>query len=460
MGAPPRGSSIFFCPEVLKNYVQMKPTNSDVVRTNGQICPDGTVIELMRSTTNQTVLLLWKDERFEMSDRVEYSGMTYAAAPIAASILPALRLPARIGPPETTETLFADLHAFFTGRSGQLDSCVIPLVFAVFASWLSPVLSIVPVLSIFAPSGSPKTRILQLLRMVCRRPLCIVGLSRSDIWRLPWSLGPTLLLDEPDPKSAMQAILRASTERGMHVAAADGFVDPFGPKIVVSSRPLYDASLESNVLRVSLTPISGNVPSLEKPEEEEIAEKFQARFLGYFLRNFSRVQVPNFDVSELALPIQAVAQTLGSAVVGSATLQARILPMLAVQDEEVRAARASSLDAIVLESILFFIHRGDWSKVRTQNLAEKVTEIYQGRGTARTDVSAETVGWAVKRLRIPSGRINKAGNGVELTNELGRLVHRLALSYGVRAMQSGFRAGCRYCEELELAAKKRPSDAA
>jgi len=460
MGAPPRGSSIFFCPEVLKNYVQMKPTNSDVVRTNGQICPDGTVIELMRSTTNQTVLLLWKDERFEMSDRVEYSGMTYAAAPIAASILPALRLPARIGPPETTETLFADLHAFFTGRSGQLDSCVIPLVFAVFASWLSPVLSIVPVLSIFAPSGSPKTRILQLLRMVCRRPLCIVGLSRSDIRRLPWSLGPTLLLDEPDSKSAMQAILRASTERGMHVAAADGFVDPFGPKIVVSSRPLYDASLEGNVLRVSLTPISGNVPSLEKPEEEEIAEKFQARFLGYFLRNFSRVQVPNFDVSELALPIQAVAQTLGSAVVGSATLQARILPMLAVQDEEVRAARASSLDAIVLESILFFIHRGDWSKVRTQNLAEKVTEIYKGRGTDRTNVSAETVGWAVKRLGIPSGRINKAGNGVELTNELCRLVHRLALSYGVRAMQSGFRAGCRYCEELELAAKKRPSDAA
>ena len=438
----------------------MKTTNSDVVRTNGQIFPDGTVIEPMRSATNQTVLLLWKDERFEMSDRVEYSGMTYAAAPIARSILPALRLPARIGPPETTETLFADLHAFFTSRSGQLDSSITPMVFAVFASWLSPVLPIAPILSIFAPSGSPKIRILQLLRMVCRRPLCIVGLTRSDLRRLPWLLGPTLLLDEPDSKSAMQAILRASTERGMHVAAADGFVDPFGPKIVVSSRPLYDASLEGNVLRVSLTPISGNVPSLEKREEEEIAEKFQARFLGYFLRNFSRVQVPNFDVSELALPIQAVAQTLGSAVVGSATLQARILPMLAVQDEEVRAARASSLDAIVLESILFFIHRGDWSKVRTQNLAEKVTEIYQGRGTARTDVSAETVGWAVKRLGIPSGRINKAGNGVELTNELCRLVHRLALSYGVRAMQSGFRAGCRYCEELELAAKKRPSDAA
>ena len=439
----------------------MNTPTIEIVQTTGQIFSDGTVIELMRKANNQgTVLVRWKNGHFEMADRLEHSGAIYAAPPIAPSIARALRFPARIGPPEDTNALFSDLHNFIINCSGQLDSCVTPLVFAVFASWLSPILPIAPIVSISAPAGSPKTRILQLLRMVCRRPLCIVGLTRSDMRRIPWSLGPTLLLAEPDSSSAMQAILRASSERGMHVAAGEGFLDPFGPKIIVSSSPLYDASLEGNVLRVALIPISGNVPPLEKPEEEEVAEKFQARFLGYFLRNFSRVQVPNFDVSELALPVQGTAQTLGSAIVGSAKLQARILPILAVQDEEVRAARASSLDAVVLESILFFIHRGDWSKVRTQNLAEKVTEIYKGRGTDRTNVSAETVGWAVKRLRIPSGRINKAGNGVELTNELGRLVHRLALSYGVRAMQSGFRAGCRYCEELESAAKKRSSDAA
>ena len=138
----------------------------------------------------------------------------------------------------------------------------------------------------------------------------------------------------------------------------------------------------------------------------------------------------------------------------------RFFQYSAIQDEEVRAARACALDSVVIESILFFIHRGDWSKVRTQNLAEKVTEIYKGRGSDRTDVSAETVGWSVKRLGIPSGRINKAGNGVELTNAVSRLVHRLALSYGVRAMQSGFRPGCRYCEELESAAERRPSNVA
>jgi len=120
----------------------MKTTDMNIVQTNGQIFPDGAVIELMRTATNQTVLLFWSDEHFEMADRMEYSGSTYAAPQIAPSILRALRLPSQIGPPETTETLFSDLHAFFTSHSGQFDSCVIPLVFAVFASWLSPVLPI------------------------------------------------------------------------------------------------------------------------------------------------------------------------------------------------------------------------------------------------------------------------------------------------------------------------------
>jgi len=287
--------------------------------------------------------------------------------------------------------------------------------------------------------------------MVCRHPLCIVGLTRSEMTRLPWSLGPTLLLDEPDSKSAMQAILRASSQRGMYVAARHDIVDLFGPKFIISSKPPCGVSPEGYVLRVALTPISGNVPPLEKREEEEVVEAFQARFLGYFLRNFSSVHVPNFDASELALPVQAVAQALGSAVVGSKELQSRILPILAVQDEEVRAERACGLDSVVLEAMLFFNHQGDWSKVRAQSLAEKVVAIYQGRGSDRTDVSAESVGWAIKRLGIPSGRINKAGNGVELTNDVCRLVHRLALSYGVLTTQLGFRSGCRYCEELQSA---------
>jgi hypothetical protein len=275
--------------------------------------------------------------------------------------------------------------------------------------------------------------------------------------RLPLSLGPTLLLDEPDLGFRTQTILRASSQRGTHIAAGRDVVDVFAPKIIVSSRHMYGPSAHGDELRVTLVPISGNVPPLERRAEENIADEFQARFLGYFLRNFDKVRVPTFDVSRLAVPAQVLARTLGSAVIGDDKLQAKIIPILAIQDEELRAERASAIESIVLEALLFFIHHGGWDSVRTQQVAEKVAEIYEGRKSDRKDLSPESVGWAIKRLRIPSGRINRASNGVELGGDICRLVHRLAVSYGVPALQSGFRRGCLYCEELESASNQQQS---
>jgi hypothetical protein len=422
----------------------------EIVQTTGQIFSDGTVIELMRNVNNQgTVLVRWKHEDFEIADRVKYSGTTYEAAQIAPSVARALRLPVRVGPPETIERLFGDLHTFLTSYSGQLDSFVTPLVFAVFASWLSSVLPIAPIVSIFAPPGSPKHRILQLLGMVCRHPLCIVGLTRSEMMRLPFSLGPTLLLDEPDHRAEMETILQASSQRGMHVAKGDGVVDLFGPKIIFSNRPLFETSRE-NVLRVALIPTSENVPPLGKTEEDEITERSQARFLGYFLRNFNNFGVPKFDVSNLRQPLQFLAQTLGSVVVGDEKLQAKILPILTIQNEEERAESARSFECVVIETLLFFVHEGQQLKVRAQQVAEKASQIYEGRGS-RHIVSSESVGWTIKRLRIPSGRIDRAGNGVELAVDVCRQVHRLALSYDALAMRAGLHESCRFCGELRLA---------
>jgi hypothetical protein len=88
------------------------------------------------------------------------------------------------------------------------------------------------------------------------------------------------------------------------------------------------------------------------------------------------------------------------------------------------------------------------TKLRIDKLAEEVSAIYRGRGIDE-EPSAERVGWALKRLCVPSGRINRAGNGLTLNVSTCRLVHKLALSHGVRAMQGGFFSDCRHCRELE-----------
>ena len=135
-------------------------------------------------------------------------------------------------------------------------------------------------------------------------------------------------------------------------------------------------------------------------------------------------------------------------VIGDAEVQARILPLLKIQNEELRADRARTFESVVLEAFLSFIHEGGWSKVRTDNVAQRVAAIYKGRGSDQAP-SPEAVGWAIRRLGIPSGRINRAGNGVELNVSTSRSIHKkLAQAHGVRAMEGGLRMDCRYCEEL------------
>jgi hypothetical protein len=363
--------------------------------------------------------------------------------PVDPSVAKAVRFPARVAPSESTRKLFTAVHALLASHLGQLDPCTTAIVFAIFASWLSPVLPMAPILSIFAPPGSPKKLVLRLLNMLCRHPLCLIGLRRSDLLRVPISLQLTLLLDEPDSNPAMEAILNASSQRGAHISCGHGVLNLFGPKIIVSSKP----SLETDALRTALIPTAGHLPPLDKRAEEEIAEEFQARYLGYLLRNAGSAQTPSFDVSQFSPAVQDIALGFGAAVVDN-ELQERILPLLSVQDEEIRADRAFTIDAIVLEALLFFIHEGRCSKVRTISIAQKVGAIYKGRGSDQQP-SAESVGRAIKRLGIPSGKLDRAGNGVELSVATCRRIHKLAQSHGVRAMETGLPSSCRYCRELK-----------
>jgi hypothetical protein len=421
------------------------------IQTAGEVFADGTVIEILRDPASPEEFTLVRSQQgvSELKPTVSHAGRVYAPIRMnGGAFLKAVPFPTRVALPESTKKLFTDVHALLRRHLAQLDPCITAMVFTIFASWMSPVLPIAPILLIVAPPGSPKNLVLQMLGMLCRRPLRLVSLRRGDIFRLPMSLQPTLLLDEPDLRPEMQTMLQSSTHRGTRIISSHGITEFYGPKVVCSRKLPQGTALETDALRIALIPVARQLPPLDKRAEVEIAEEFQARFLGYFLRNSSGVQIPSFDMSQFSLPVQDLALGFGAATVGDGELQRKILPLLSVQDEEIRADRASTFDSIVLEAGLSFIHQGGWTKLRIDKLAEEVSAIYRGRGIDE-EPSAERVGWAVKRLGIPSGRINRSGNGLTLNVSTCRLVHKLALSHGVRAMQGGFFSDCRYCRELE-----------
>jgi hypothetical protein len=425
------------------------------VQTAGEIFSD-TAIELVRDPADHEGLKLvrYRQGVSEVKSEVAHAGRLYAPIHLDRSLANCVRFPARIAPPETTQELVAAVQGLLANHLAQLETCIMAMVCAIFSSWFARVRQVAPILWIVTPPGSPKNRVLQLFNLLCRRPIRLVGVRRSDLVRVPFSVEPTVLLDEPDPQPSLQAILQASGHPGAQIPSGRGIIDLFGPKIICSQKIPSGTALPSDVFRATLIPVSGQLPPLEKRAEEEIAEEYQSRFLGYFLRNFDRIQVPKFDGSKLTLPMQDIAAALGAAFTGYEKIQAKIPQLLAAQDEEIRADRACALDAVVVEAVLSFIHQAAGSKIRMEVVGEKASAIFKGRGSNK-EVSAEMAGWAIKRLGIPSGRINKAANGVELTPQVCRLVHRLAVSHGVRAMQSGYRSACRYCEELDLETNKR-----
>jgi hypothetical protein len=420
------------------------------IQTAGEFFADGTAIEILRNPASPEEFILVRSQQgvLDLKPAVWHAGREYVPIRVEGSVSKAVRFPTRVAPPESTKKLFTDVHALLHRYLAQLDPCITAMVFTIFASWMSPVLPIAPILSIFAPAGSPQNLALQMLGMLCRRPLRLAGFRRSSILRVPSALQLTLLLDEPDLRPEMQTLLQSSTHRGTGIITNHGILEFYGPKIICSRKLPQGTALETDALRIALIPVAGQLQPLDKSAEAEFADEFQSRFLSYFLRNSSRLQIPSFDVSQFSLPMQDLARAFGAAMVGDGELQQKILPLLGVQDEEIRADRASAFDSIVLEGILFFIHQGGWTKLRIDKLAEEVSAIYRGRGIDE-EPSAERVGWAVKRLGVPSGRINRAGNGLTLDVSTCRLVHELALSHGVRAMQGGFFSDCRYCRELE-----------
>jgi len=429
------------------------PAKADgsAIETAGETFSDGTVIELIRDPASPTRLSLVRSKQgvLDLKPTLSHAGRLYAPTRPESSISRAVRFPTRVAAPESTEKLFNDAYARLHGFLGQLVPCITAMVFAIFASWMSPVLPMAPILSIFAPAGTPRNLALQMLRMFCRRSLVLSGLRRADINRVPMQLQPTLLLDEPDLRPEMQTLLQSSSYRAAGIITSHGLAEFYGPKIIFSRTLPQGTALQTDALRSVLIPVAGQQLPLDKEAEAEIAEEFQSRFLGYFLRNSSRVQIPTFDVSQVSLPVQDLARAFGAAIVGDIEVQQKILPLLSVHDEEIRADHASAFDSIVLEAGLAFIHQGGWTNIRMDRLAEKVSAIYKGRGIDE-EMSAESTGWAAKRLGIPSGRINRAGNGLTLNVSTCRLIHKLALSHGVRAMQSGFFSACRYCHELEV----------
>jgi hypothetical protein len=139
-----------------------------------------------------------------------------------------------------------------------------------------------------------------------------------------------------------------------------------------------------------------------------------------------------------------MAQILAAVIVEDDELKQGVISLLASVDAQLREARQTSLESIVLEAVLTFCHEPDTQEVLAREIAERVNGIYENLGE-HLQLSEEKVGHALKRLGLFTRRLGNKGRGLELTKDTRLLVHELARLHQGEAL---FRdhPGCAYCQ--------------
>jgi hypothetical protein len=417
----------------------------EAIETTAEFFSNSTALELVRPDprADETSLLWWDGNSATIGQQFDVSGKFYRPPRSNSASLRALRLPRRAAPYGSTRDLFNDFCKLFAQYTDIAEDYVRLVGHFILGDWLADRLPVAPFLSIIAPLGAAKAHLLRLLASVCRRPLILAEATPAALCALA-NLMPTFLFDEPNLNRRAERFLYASNNYHDFAHGNGKILDAFSAKVICSREPLRDALLASQAVEIILPPAGRQVPFLEDPVSEQIADEFQSKLLQYRLTNLGRIRPPEIDVSELTAPMQDVARALASCVVDDEALQLDVVRLLRQSDEDVRFHPSMEYQSVIIEGLLFCCHEGR-SQVLSGELADIINTIWQKRGEGR-QTTPESVGrklWALGLRTVP---IDGAGNGLRLTEAVRARIHTLAKAYRVPSLQQAAQEECPHCK--------------
>jgi len=336
-----------------------------------------------------------------------------------------------------------------------------PETYAVVASWTLMTwriedTNVAPYLYVTAPRGHGKTRLLETIEQVVRRPLMAGYATRAGAIRCLDGSNATLLLDEAEhyinPQarehfgggSDLAAILNAGYRRGAYAIMTadvtetlqDGGkrvqkkpvrFDVFSAKCIVSRKDIYD-TLEDRSFQIIMPKANRKLPPIDKKE----AETIRGQLAKYRADCLERKQPLQIEVPET----------------GEARLAEILEPLYAATPVEYREAYLSIIKREqvlrlerIQESYEFAVLEAFNEAVTDAGadadliLTESITDAYNRRHASKQTTN-RSVGRAVARLGFKNLRVDQPlGDGKRITRRGYRpdvkLLERLNGQYGL-----------------------------
>lgn len=408
-------------------------------KTFGEVFPKS-IIELIRDDTpgGSVQFLLWNGTQQFLQDRLQLkltqgggSGTMLLIPPdVDPSVLRAIRLPSSADRLNSTQELFNDINALigeFTQLSSELSSLV---TCSVLASWFPDCTPVPVCLSIVGPRSCQRFNLFRLLGCLFRRPVILGEISANSIWSLPMELYPSLFLERSELNHQLPRIFSAPIAQGTYVPWKGRFRSMACAKVICSEERFDQAELGQGSIRIPVSARHWKLPILNNQLQEEIAEKFQSRLLGFRLEKYKQVRDSNFDLPCHMSSARDLARSLGACVSDVPELRSGIQGLLRELDYELQAESECTtyLRNAIVQALKDACSEKGKSSIHVAEITTRANGILEKSGELQA-LNSKRTGMLLKGMGVYTTRLGASGRGILLLTPTRQRIRCLSTEY-------------------------------
>jgi len=422
-----------------------KATTKCVGTAGGSLA--GATIDLVADSSDpySLNLVLWDKSRARVAPRIEYSGEVYEPIVLDPTIVHCVQWPKCPLKYGSTGQLFERVRGLITRHIEISDQSARLLTHFVFSTWFSDRLSLAVGLAILGPADSEGIHLLRLLRCLCRRSMLLSEASQASLLSLPLQISPTLLMNRPMLTRQLRKFLSTSNRRGLATVKRGKLMEVCCPKAVYFGMDRIPEDIASVMIQVSLSGTTAKVSALGDEALNQVAAELQGKMLAYRLANYSRIRVSDCHDTNFTPQTREIVMNLAACVADDTKLAGEVVPLLNDQDNLVRGQSDQKLDAAILGAVLVCLHEKKSDRVQVKEITALANTLLRTQGEI-VEYRPEEVGHRLDGFSLWRTRQNE-GMFLLLGRDTSRLVHRLALGYGV-GWDVNSAGGCPDCQLL------------
>jgi hypothetical protein len=428
------GSSTRSNPEARKSEQIPTPREINFLRL-----PTGALIDVIADPINpdRTRLAISENGQVRFVDKFEHEGEILVPMPRSVRGFAHVRLPTGVLPYDSIEDLY------FTVSSFLLTALDLPALHAtivaafVLYDWVADCLPVAVYLSVVGLPQSGKTTLLDLLSLLCRRPLLVSDLSDSALSHACTRFSPTFLIDEIDWSSsstarALRRHLRAGTGSSSTILRLNESTVSFGPKVLCSLEPTTDAALRSRCIQIVMS--ETRRADLRKPNHPgmlKVACELQQKLLQFRFDSYSSIRAASIPGDENLRPrsqdiLRALAAPAGG---GFEQLRKGLLGYVKLHhDEQSRDGLEIPQDAVLAVLFQVLHENPEVNYIRVKMIASAANSRLRADKAA---VSDKGVGRILASLGLRNTKRTKQGWVLSMDSETHDRLHQLSETHGI-----------------------------